>query len=295
MFDDLATGPSALDFGFQGLGLLMLHATREGRDGCHHEAELAQRLGLQPRVVAGAELEALEPGVLIKAGEAVFYPDDAHLDPARFTAALAEEAEASGVAFIRASASGFRVEGGRVQALRVAGGDIDGDVFVLAAGSASPALLKPLGLKLPLQPGKGYSFDVAPSRLPRLPSILTEARVAVTPLGSKLRLAGTMELSGMDLSIQPKRVAAIHKAPKAFLDLELPPLPDAPWAGLRPCSPDGLPYIGAFASIPNLIAATGHAMLGIGLAPVTGKLVAEVAGGTAPALPLGPFSPDRFG
>jgi D-amino-acid dehydrogenase len=295
LFDDLATGPSALDFGFQGLGLLMLHATKEGRDGCHHEAELAQRLGLQPRVVAGAELEALEPGVLIKAGEAVFYPDDAHLDPARFTAALAEEAEASGVAFIRASASGFRVEGGRVKALRTAGGDIDGDVFVLAAGSASPALLKPLGLKLPLQPGKGYSFDVAPSRLPRLPSILTEARVAVTPLGSKLRLAGTMELSGMDLSIQPKRVAAIHKAPKAFLDLELPPLPDAPWAGLRPCSPDGLPYIGAFGSVPNLIAATGHAMLGIGLAPVTGKLVAEVAGGTAPALPLGPFSPDRFG
>jgi D-amino-acid dehydrogenase len=103
-----------------------------------------------------------------------------------------------------------------------------------------------------------------------------------------------MELSGMDLSIQPKRVAAIHKAPKAFLDLELPPLPDAPWAGLRPCSPDGLPYIGAFGSVPNLIAATGHAMLGIGLAPVTGKLVAEVAGGTAPALPLEPFRPDRY-
>ncbi len=290
MFDDLAP----LEFGFRGLGLLMLHATKEGREGCHHEAELAQRLGLQPRVVTGGELEALEPGGLVKAGEAVFYPDDAHLDPARFTAALAADATASGTVFVRSSASGFRVEDGRVKALRVAGGDLEGDVFILAAGSASPGLVKPMGLRLPLQPGKGFSFDVVPSRMPRLPSILTEARVAVTPLGATLRLAGTMELSGMDLRIEPRRVAAIHSAPKAFLEFELPPVPESPWAGLRPCSPDGLPYIGAFRRHPNLLAATGHAMLGIGLAPVTGKLVAAVASGTSPALPLEPFGPDRF-
>ncbi len=290
MFDGLAP----LDFGFTGLGLLMLHATKEGRDACHHEAELAQSLGLAPRVVAGAELEALEPGGLVKAGEAVFYPDDAHLDPARFSAALAADGAAAGVTFLRSAASGFRVEQGRVKAVRIAKGDLEGDVFVLAAGSASASLVKPLGLRLPLQPGKGYSFDVAPSRLPRLPSILTETRVAVTPMGQNLRLAGTMELSGMDLSIQPRRVEAIHQAPNAFLDLELPPVPESPWAGLRPCSPDGLPYIGAFGAIPNLIAATGHAMLGIGLAPVTGKLVADVASGTAPALPLAAFRPDRF-
>ncbi len=289
-FDGLAD----LDFGFEARGLLMLHATPAGRDGNVHEAELGQRLGLSPRVVAGAELEALEPGGLVRAGEAVLWPDDAHLDPARFTAALAREAEAEGVGFVTAAASGFVAEGARVKAVRTSEGDVPADVFVLAAGSASPGLARTLGLRLPMQPGKGYSFDLAPSRMPKLPSILAEARVAVTPMGDRLRLAGTMELSGMDLSIRRRRVEAIHRAPKAYLDLDLPPIPDAPWAGLRPCSPDGLPYLGPFKRFPNLHAATGHAMLGIGLAPITGVLVAEAASGTAPSLPLEAFRPDRF-
>jgi D-amino-acid dehydrogenase len=294
-FDGLAD----LGFGFEARGLLMLHRSPEGKAGNDHEAELGQRLGLQPRRVAGAELEALEPGGLIRAGEAVLWPDDAHLDPARFTAALAEDAMAKGVAFFHASVSGFAAEGATVKAVRTGEGDLAGDVFVLAAGSASPMLAKTLGLKLPMQPGKGYSFDVAPSRLPRLPSILAEARVAVTPMGDRLRLAGTMELSGMDLSIARRRVEAIHRAPQDYLDLEVPPIPEPlqagrPWAGLRPCSPDGLPYLGPFRRYPNLHAATGHAMLGIGLAPITGVLVAEAAAGMKPTLPLEPFRPDRF-
>lgn len=289
-FDGLAV----LDFGFEARGLLMLHATPEGRAGNVHEAEHGAKLGLHPKLVSGAELEALEPDALIKAGEAVLWPDDAHLDPARFTAALAREAKAEGVAFVQASVSSFAAEGAAVKAVRTSQGDLAGDVFVLAAGSASPMVAKSLGLSLPMQPGKGYSFDAVPSRMPRLPSILTEARVAVTPMGDRLRLAGTMELSGMDLSIRRRRVEAIHRAPKAYLDLDLPPIPDAPWAGLRPCSPDGLPYLGPFARYPNLHAATGHAMLGIGLAPITGELVAEAASGAPPSLPLEPFRPDRF-
>lgn len=290
LFDGLAD----LDFGLEARGLLMLHTTPEGRAGNVHEAEHGVRLGLIPRLVAGAELDALEPGDLVRAGEAVFWPDDAHLDPARFSAALAREAKAEGVAFMLATATGFVAEGSSVKALQTTEGGVPGDVFVLAAGSASPGLAGSLGLKLPMQPGKGYSFDVAPSRMPRLPSILAEARVAVTPLGDRLRLAGTMELSGMDLSIQRRRVEAIHRAPEAYLDLELPPIPESLWAGLRPCSPDGLPYLGPFARFPNLHAATGHAMLGIGLAPVTGVLVAEAATGARASLPLHAFRPDRF-
>lgn len=290
-FDGLAD----LGFGFEARGLLMLHRSPAGRAGNVHEAELGARLGLAPRLVSGAELEALEPDGLIRPGEAVLWPDDAHLDPAKFTAALAREARAEGVGFTTAAASGFVAEGSTVKAVRTSEGDVPGDVFVLAAGSASPGLASTLGLKLPMQPGKGYSFDVVPSRMPRLPSILAEARVAVTPMGDRLRLAGTMELSGMDLAIQRRRLEAIHRAPKAYLALDLPPIPDAPWAGLRPCSPDGLPYLGPFARFPNLHAATGHAMLGIGLAPITGVLVAEAAAGTAPSLPLEAFRPERFG
>ncbi|MFN8009784.1 MAG: FAD-dependent oxidoreductase [Holophagaceae bacterium] len=289
-FDGLAE----LDFGFEAKGLLMLHRSPEGKAGNVHEAELGRRLGLHPRLVSGTDLEVLEPSGVIQAGEAVFWPDDAHLDPARFTAALAAEAQANGVTFLQAAAAAFVAEGGRVRGVRTSGGDVEGDVFVLAAGCASPGLSKTLGLKLPMQPGKGYSFDVVPSRLPRLPSILAEARVAVTPMGDRLRLAGTMELSGMDLSISRRRVEAIHRASKDYLDLEMPPIPEQPWAGLRPCSPDGLPYLGPFTRFPNLHAATGHAMLGIGLAPITGVLVAEAATGAKPTLPLEPFRPDRF-
>jgi D-amino-acid dehydrogenase len=290
-FADLAH----LDFGLETRGLLMLHRTPEGREACHHEAELAVRMGLEARVVKGAELEALEPGGVIRAGEAVFYPDDAHLDPARLCAALAAEFTALGGRTVAAEAEGFELARGRAAALRTSQGAVEGDVFVLALGAWSADFARGLRLHLPMQAGKGYSFDLTPSRMPRLPSILTEARVAVTPLGDQLRLAGTLELSGMDLSIQPRRLAAIHRAPERYLDLDLPPLPPAPWAGLRPCSPDGLPYIGAFPHLPNLIAATGHAMLGVTLAPITGELVAEIAAGEAPTLPLHPFRPERFG
>jgi D-amino-acid dehydrogenase len=289
LFDGLAH----LDFGLETRGLLMLHRTPRGREACHHEAELATRMGLEARAVSGAELEALEPGGLIKAGEAVFYPDDAHLDPARLCAALAAEFTALGGHIVASEADGFNFDGGRATALRTAQGPVEGDVFVLALGTWSSEFAP--ALRLPMQAGKGYSFDLAPSRMPRLPSILTEARVAVTPLGDQLRLAGTMELAGLDLAIQPRRVAAIHRAPAGYLNLDLPPLPATPWAGLRPCSPDGLPYIGAFPHLPNLIAATGHAMLGITLAPITGRLVAEVAAGETPSLPLHPFRPERFG
>ena len=148
-----------------------------------------------------------------------------------------------------------------------------------------------------MQPGKGYSITgPAPARTPSIPMIFTEARVVLTPLGDTVRFAGTMELSGLDLAINQRRVGAILKAVPLYLDgIQTPDRSTATlWSGLRPCTPDGLPYVGRFPGHPNLIAATGHAMLGITLAAVTGTIVADVIAGRDPAFDLRQLSPGRF-
>jgi len=176
-------------------------------------------------------------------------------------------------------------------------GTYPADEFVLAGGSWSPLIVRSLRLRIPMQPGKGYSVTVKnPPVLPRIPMLLEEARVAVTPMGERLRFSGTMELSGYDTSISTRRVRALLGAVPAYLEgLEAPQLARGEtWAGLRPCTPDGLPFIGRFRRCENLIAATGHAMVGMSLAPVTGKLVTEIVHGRIPSIDLHLLRPDRY-
>jgi D-amino-acid dehydrogenase len=177
------------------------------------------------------------------------------------------------------------------------GGTYAADEFVLAGGAWSPLIVRSLRLQIPMQPGKGYSVTVRnPPVLPRIPMLLEEARVAVTPMGDRLRLSGTMELAGLDTSINARRVRALLGSVPAYLgglgpgQLEKGEI----WAGLRPCTPDGLPFIGRFRNYDNLIAATGHAMVGMSLAPITGKLVAEIVHGMVPSIDLHLLRPDRY-
>ena len=193
--------------------------------------------------------------------------------------------------------TGWVVEHGRICAAKIAVGDIEADEFVLAGGSWSPGMLSGLGLRLPMQAGKGYSVTLENPRFqPRVPAIFTEARIAVTPIGKTLRFGGTMELSGINHVVRKERVRQITESvPKYYPDFR----PDdfvglQPWHGLRPVSPDGLPYIGRFANYSNLVAASGHAMLGVTLAPITGKLVAETISGRPPSVSLEVLQPDRF-
>jgi D-amino-acid dehydrogenase len=154
-----------------------------------------------------------------------------------------------------------------------------------------------LGLKLPLQAGKGYSLSLdRPRRLPDLCSILTEARVAVTPMGDALRFAGTMEITGLDQSVNRARVNGIIKSiPRYFPEFQTDDFAGVPvWSGLRPCSPDGLPYIGRFRQYANLSIATGHAMMGVSLGPITGKVMAELIANESPSIPIDLLSPDRY-
>jgi D-amino-acid dehydrogenase len=166
------------------------------------------------------------------------------------------------------------------------------DAVVIAAGAWSAPLCRKLGYRLPLQAGKGYSFSVALPQPPRRPLYLLEAKVAVTELAGRTRFAGMMELTGADTRLQPRRLGALeHHARRYFRDWAAP---QNAWAGLRPMVPDGLPVIGAIPGIDNAFLATGHAMLGITLGPVSALAVADLLDGKDDPV-LAPFTPARFG
>jgi D-amino-acid dehydrogenase len=229
---------------------------------------------------------------------AVFFPKDCHLAPGRFIAAVEAELERLGVEMLwETEVSGFEVEGGSAARVSTSRGQVEGQEVVLCGGVWSAELAKELDLKLPMQAGKGYSLTLAnPKQLPELCSICTEARLAVTPMDGVLRVGGTMEMAGIDESITPRRVRGITRAfPDYFPAFSENDFADVkPWSGLRPVSPDGMPYIGRTQRWKNLTVATGHAMMGLSLAPATGKIVADVLAGEKSPVALDLMSPDRF-
>ena len=171
------------------------------------------------------------------------------------------------------------------------------DVFVVTGGSWLPELSKMAGINIPLMPGKGYSITQNnPAKKLNIPAILCEAKVAITPMDGRMRYGGTMEIAGINDKVNINRVKGIiESVPKYFpnLNVELPETKDI-WYGFRPCSPDGLPYIGRSKKIKNLIIAGGHSMMGLSLGPATGKLVAELASGDALSVKVDAFDPERF-
>jgi D-amino-acid dehydrogenase len=228
----------------------------------------------------------------------VFFPKDCHLTPGRFIAAVEEELLRLGVTFLwETEVKGFEVEGQTLRAVKTSRGPVSGDELVLCGGVWSAQLAKELGLKIPMQAGKGYSLTLAnPKQLPELCSICTEARLAVTPMEGALRVGGTMELAGIDERITSRRVRGITRAfPQYFPAFDEQDFAEVkPWSGLRPVSPDGMPYIGRTELWKNLTLATGHAMMGLSLAPATGMIVAEVLSGEKLPVNLELMSPDRF-
>ncbi len=297
-FEQLATrlGP---DLGLVQRGLLMLCRTAQALDHEASYAHQANQLGVPAEVLDPRQAAALDPDVTMNMAGAVFFPKDCHLSPGAFMARLQAECEQQGVRFIwETEVTGAVRQASRLCALETTRGPLEANEFVLAAGSWSAGLARTLGLRIPLQPGKGYSLTLPhPRQLPRLPSILTEARVAVTPMGSSLRFGGTMELAGLNEGINPVRVQGIIKAiPHYFPQFTAADFAGIrPWCGLRPCSPDGLPYVGRTRRLANLTLATGHAMMGLSLGPITGRLVAEILSGDRPSFDLTLLSPDRYG
>jgi D-amino-acid dehydrogenase len=282
-----------MPFAFEPRGCALMWVKAKTRDGMLHEAEVAHAAGQVVEELDAAGLADLDPALAGPLG-ALYFPGDAHLEPKAYTEALAEDLRAHGGEVRITTVESLLVEGGRVKGVRCAEGEIAAEHVLVAAGAWSAQLLRPHGWKLPLEGGRGFSLTL-PDNPPNLKvaAILTEPRVALTPMGGRLRLGGTMELAGLKEELIPRRLTALTDAWKAHMATPLGDTSKAEaWTGLRPCSPDGLPYLGTIA--PGLTIATGHAMLGISLAAVTGELVAQLVRGERPALDLALLDPLRF-
>jgi D-amino-acid dehydrogenase len=296
-FEELAELPDN-NFGLVKKGLLMLCKSQHSFDEEAKTAGQAKQLGIPVEVLDAKQTAALDPNVRMDIAGSVYFPKDCHLSPDRFMAVLKAQLDKLCANFSWASeVTGFKQSDNRITAVRTLRGEFSADEFVLCGGAWSPVIARGLRLNLPLQAGKGYSLTLPkPRQLPQICAIFTEARVAVTPMGSRLRFSGTMEIAGLNEDINPVRVQGIIKSvPKYYPEFTLDDFRQIkPWCGLRPCSPDGLPYVGRTSRYANLSIATGHAMMGLSLGPITGKLMAQIISDETPAFDLTLLNPDRY-
>ncbi len=295
-YQELATGGE--DIGLVSKGLLMLCKENHTLDEEAAMAAKARALGVPAEVLDATATARLDPGIAMAVAGAVHYPKDCHLSPELFIAYQQRRAAQQGTRFLWSTeVTGWSRESGKLRAVKTSDGEIDADEFVISGGIWSDGMIRQLGLRLPMQAGKGYSVTLPnPVELPALCSILTEARVAVTPMGGSLRFGGTMEMSGTSESISPRRVEGILRAASNYFPNFKRSHFDGltPWHGLRPCSPDGMPYLGRSAAASNLLVATGHAMMGLSLAPVTAAIAARLLDAEPPGFDLHLLSPNRF-
>ncbi len=281
-----------LDTGFERRGVLNVYATEESYAAGRREAEAS---GLRFEALDRDDALGLEPALGPRTLGAVYYPREAHVDPLRFVQAIGAAAAAEGAA-VRTEVEVRRLRRlGDGVAIETSEGELRPETVVLAAGAWSSGLARTADVYLPLEGGKGYHVDLEGADSdPKIPTWLQESWAIATPLPGRLRLAGTLELAGLDLSINSRRAEAVRNGGvRGLRGLEGRRVLDV-WAGLRPCTPEGLPVIGRPKRVPGLVLATGHAMKGVSLAPVTGQLVAELVARETPSHDLAPFRPDRF-
>ncbi len=297
MFQDFQK-ENHFDFGWHERGLMMLYQTPSM---AHEEAEgaaIANKAGIEAHVLSAEEVQKLEPNTKVNAIGGVFYPGDAHLNPNLLVSNLKKYLTDKGVRFLyHTPVTGFEIKNHTVTGILTANDKYNFDEIVVAVGAWSGVLSEKLGVSVPLQGGKGYSmlFDGLGPKV-NIPAIMLEARATATPMGNALRCAGTMEIAGIDLSINMNRVQGIVNGVQRFypeLEVDLPQKEQI-WSGLRPCSPDGLPYIGRLSNLKNVTMATGHGMMGLSLGPATGLLVSEIIGRNKLSMDINGLNPNRY-
>ncbi len=299
LFDELVEDEE-LDCDYRRSGYLEVCRTQEGLEAVRKEARLIERHGFETRELTVGELREREPAIRSDVEGGFEHAEGSTVNPARFVTELAAAAIRKG-AVIRPNTSVERieVEGGRIVAVRVEGGErVEADTVIVATGSYSGGLLEDLGCGLPIQPAKGYHEDRDPARdgTPplALPCLLVETSVFCTPMDDFVRFAGTLEFSGLNHDVRQDRLDQLMRSASLYYEGVTRAEAVDVWVGLRPCTDDGLPVIGPLPDIQGLYAATGHGMLGLTLGPVTGKLLSEQILDGSPSLPLGPFDPGRF-
>ncbi len=265
-------------------------------------ADMQRNMGLESRLLSPDETVAMEPmlkGIASELVGVIHYPADGSGDAYRFTREMQKHAMAAGVTFqFNTSVKQMHAHNHRVKKLETEEGDITADQFVLAAGSYSPLLAKPLGLRLPIYPVKGYSVSITPAKGHRLrtPVVDFERKIVIAPLGASIRIAGTAEFNGYDTSLNPSRCANIlHQALRILPWLEDPDKQNTVtyWTGLRPMTCDGPPILGA-TQYANLFLNTGHGPLGWTLCAGSSRCVADMAAGIQCEIDVNDYSYWRF-
>ncbi|MBX2932609.1 MAG: FAD-dependent oxidoreductase [Ferruginibacter sp.] len=287
-------------FEMQDKGCLMICKKQKTLDHEFEMADEAEKFGLNIERLNRDAVQALEPNVEVDVAGAVLFKDDCHFDPAKLMRGLYSYFQnKKTVQFqLHTTVTGFEKMNGKITSIITDKGKFDCDEVVLAPGSWMPELAKMMGIKLLLQPGKGYSYTYQHiEKNLQYPAILVDGRCAISPWGAQLRIGGTMELSGINNKILVNRMRGIFDSAKDFypgLQIDFPP-EEKIWSGLRPVTPDGLPYIGRHPSVNNVVFAGGHAMLGLTLASGTGKLVKEIVHRDATSVAIDAFKINRFG
>jgi D-amino-acid dehydrogenase len=278
-------------------GLLFVFHSRAGME--HYAATdelLRKEFNAPARPFFGDEVREFEPTLKPGLGGGWLYESDAHLRPDQLMRSWRTLLESRGVTIREeCSVRAFVRDSGPATAVRTSQGEIAADAFVLAAGAWTPFLNDHLGCRIPIQPGKGYSITTSrPVQCPQVPMIFEEHRVAVTPMQSGYRLGSMMEFVGYNESIRTKRIDYLLHAAEHYLDEPIGQTLEEQWFGWRPMTPDSRPIIGPSPAMANVTIAAGHNMLGLSMAPATGKLVAEILNSVPTHIDVEPYSPQRF-
>ncbi|MAG70586.1 MAG: FAD-dependent oxidoreductase [Vicinamibacterales bacterium] len=287
-----------LDCGYAASGYFEVCRTEFGAEHARRDVALMRSHGFDAEALSGEEIVRRVPSVKDGMTGGAYFREAATCDPHRFVTALAERIERGG-GRLEAGQAVTRVTGGPQPAVSTARGDrFEADAIVLSTGAYSLHLARDLGCRLPIQPGKGYHRDLTDTgeARPRLEAacVLSETSVFCTPMSGRLRLAGTMEFSGLNHRMRPSRLAQLTTAAGRYLHGIDADRTNSEWCGLRPCTSDGLPVVGRLPGQAKVFAATGHAMAGLTLGPATGALIADLVAGAAPAVDASPLSPGRF-
>jgi D-amino-acid dehydrogenase len=299
LFDELVE-QEKLECCFRREGYYEIYLTERGLKSARKEAAFIARHGFHPEIMPGDALRDREPAMNRQVLGGVFYPEAATVNPYRFVLELAKRTECYGAKLQTGTdVAEIRTVDGRVRGVRLQSGEIiEADAVVLATGAYSSSLVRGLGLRFPLQAAKGYHRDCESGEgkppLLRHACVLGENMVFCTPMDGFVRFAGTLEFSGMNHEIKRPRLEQLTNASKRYLNGTTDAAFRSEWCGLRPCMPDGLPVVGPLSRYQGLFIATGHAMLGLTLGPVTGKLIAECLLDGSPSISLSGLSPERF-
>lgn len=296
LYDELF-GTERLDAEWQTRGLFFVFQTPAAME---HYAQtdrlLREHFGVAATRYDGPALTAFEPALKDGLAGGWHYTTDAHLRPDKLLASWRRLLESRGVAFHEnCSLTGFSSTGRKADAVETARDRFAADAVVVATGAWTPLLNRHLGCRVPIQPGKGYSITMArPAVCPTVPMLFEEHRVGVTPMPSGYRLGSTMEFAGYDTTLRRERLELLRAGASHYLRAPTAEPVEEEWWGWRPMVADGKPIIDRSPAHKNVLIAAGHGMLGLSMAPATGKLVAELLGGVTPHIDPASYAVGRF-